>query len=59
MEFLAIQNLSLLETSKENALPYASFSLGAMLLLFFLPRAPKWAVLDSFVFKNRTQTLIY
>ncbi len=59
MEFLANQNLYLLEASKESALPDASFSLDVSLLSYFVPKTPKRVVLNSFIFKNRIQRLIY
>ena len=58
-EFLANQNLHLLEASKESALPDAIFSLNVSLLPYFVPKTPKRVVLNSFIFKNRIQALIF
>ena len=59
MEFLANQNLYLLDASKESALPDAIFSLDVSLLSYFVPKTPKRVVLNSFIFKNRIQALIF
>jgi hypothetical protein len=52
MEFLANQNLHLLEASKESALPDAIFSLNVSLLPYFVPKTPERVILNSFSDKN-------
>jgi hypothetical protein len=59
MEFLANQNLYLLETFKERALPDAIFSLDVLPPLCFIPKTPKRVISNSFHFKNRIPTLIH
>lgn len=59
MEFLANQNLYLLETFKERALPDAIFSLDVLPPLYFISKTPKRVFLNSFHFKNRIQALIH
>ncbi len=59
MEFLANQNLHLLEASKERALPDAIFSLNVSLLPYFVPKTPERVILNSFSTKKRIQRLIF
>ena len=59
MEFLANQNLHLLEASKESALPDAIFSLNVSLLPYFVPKTPERVILNSFSDKTRIQRLIF
>ena len=59
MEFLANQNLYLLDASKESALPDAIFSLDVSLLSYFVPKTPERVILNSFSDKTRIQRLIF
>ena len=59
MEFLANQNLYLLEASKETALPDAIFSLNVSLLPYFVPKTPERVIFNSFSDKTRIQRLIF